>query len=202
MGIKEKALPLSAALYPFARAIPLTPNTITFLSLLAALVASYLIYAGEPGYGLILAALAFIMDGLDGLVARARKMETAFGAYFDGVTDRVIEFLILSSMAFLAWPNYGLALCSILFLMGFGTFLTSFSKAYADHRKALKGRELDGMRCIFERTERSILILSVLLVYIYAPVYAMYLLTLGAVLSVIAFLQRFLYVFKNSIGKR
>ncbi len=196
MGIKKSIS--TKGLEPVAKLIPFSPNTITFFSLLLALIAAYFIFNSNVVYGAAFSFLALALDGIDGIVARAKKQATKFGAYMDGISDRIVEFFILVSMANLAWPNPALALYSILFIIAFGTFLTSFAKAYADHRGAVDRKSLDKMQCLFERTERTFFIFVALLLYLLSPLYSMYLLTFCALLSVIAFLQRFIFVMNYS----
>ncbi|MEM3364177.1 MAG: CDP-alcohol phosphatidyltransferase family protein [Candidatus Micrarchaeia archaeon] len=196
MGVKQAIK--TTAFEHFAKYIPFSPNTITFLSIVSAAVASYLIFLGDVTYGIIFVFIAFMLDGVDGIVARAKKQETPFGAYFDGISDRIVEFFVLASMISLTWPNQALALYSILIMIAFGTFLTSFAKAYADHRGTLGKQKISRLHCFFERAERVALIFISLTIYLFAPIYSMYLLSLGALLSVLAFLQRFFLVFLQS----
>ena len=78
---------------------------------------------------------------------------------------------------------------SILF---FGTGMTSFVKAYAEHKGILTHEQAEKMPGILERTERSILLLVafVLLIFGY-PQYGIYVLYAVAALSFVTFLQRF-----------
>ncbi|MCX8199870.1 MAG: CDP-alcohol phosphatidyltransferase family protein [Candidatus Micrarchaeota archaeon] len=177
-----------------AALIPLSPNTITLLSVISALIAAYMIFMNEVAYGLAFVLIAFVFDSIDGIVARAKRQETRFGAYLDGVSDRIVEFFILASMIGLGWPNTALAISSLLIIMGFGTFLTSFAKAYADHKGVIRKNQVQKLSCVFERAERSIFIFASLLIYLANPTYSMYLLSFTALLSVIGFLQRFIAV--------
>lgn len=187
------------ALSGVARKVPLHPNLITLLSLVLSAVSAYFIYNGEISLGVVFVGLAFLCDGLDGVVARAQGKSTEFGAYLDGISDRIVESIVLVAMIDLPWPIKPFAVYSILTILIFGTFLTSFAKAYADHRKVIRDPHvLEKMWCVFERSERAILLFTSLLLYIYSPLYSQALLFLGALLSVIAFLQRFLFVFKHS----
>jgi phosphatidylglycerophosphate synthase len=192
MGIKKSVS--TTGLERYAKYVPFSPNTITFFSLLLALIGAYFIFISNIIYSIPFILLALLLDGVDGIVARAKKQSTKFGAYLDGISDRIVEFAILAAMTNLYWPNPVLALCSLLLVIGFGTFLTSFSKAYADHRGAISKKDVPKLESIFERTERSLLIFASLFLYLFSPTYSMYLLSFTALLSVIAFLQRFLMV--------
>jgi len=43
------------------------------------------------------------MDGLDGIIARAIKAESNFGAFFDIACDRIVEIVYISLFAVLQW---------------------------------------------------------------------------------------------------
>ncbi|MGC8923876.1 MAG: CDP-alcohol phosphatidyltransferase family protein [Candidatus Micrarchaeia archaeon] len=176
----------------------INPNMITVASLLFAAVATYSIYSGELFIGIIFVGFAFAADALDGMVARAQGRATPLGAYLDGMIDRIVEMFILIAMMTLVWPYQWLGQLSILLLLCFGTFLTSFSKAYADHRKVLKQEEISKMGCVFERAPRVLLIFASLIIYVYNPLYSLYLLSAGGLLSIVAFFQRFWYVYEHS----
>lgn len=199
MGIKR--LISTRGLEPIARHIPFSPSTITLFSLLFAFISAYFIFSSCVAYGALFALIALLLDGIDGIVARAKRQATRFGAYFDGISDRIVEFVILASMLGLAWPNPTLASYSIIIIIAFGTFLTSFAKAYADHKGTITKSKIKKMHCLFERAERSIFIFASLLLYILEPSLSMYLLALTSALSVIAFLQRFIFVFRYSMGR-
>lgn len=200
MGAKRRLSPLAKHLEKILPYSGLSPNSTTLLSLLFAAIASYLILESNVLESLFFLFFALIFDGLDGIIARAQHKVTAFGAYLDGITDRVVEFLILASMIGLSWPDPQLALYSIITLLSFGTFLTSFAKAYADHKRAVGKNDVGRMGCILERTERSILIFISLMVYMASPLYSLYLISAGALLSIASFLQRVAFVYNHKAG--
>ncbi|MCX8205700.1 MAG: CDP-alcohol phosphatidyltransferase family protein [Candidatus Micrarchaeota archaeon] len=202
MGIKELLSGASQAIMPFAKKVPLHPNVLTLFSLLLALAATVFIYSGNVLLAAGFVALAYLMDGVDGLVARARKLETAFGAYFDGVSDRIVDFFVLLAMMTLVWPSQQMAHFAIILLMAFGVFLTTFAVAYADHRGAVRKEDLKKMKCIFERPERCVAILASLVAYAYDPQVSFYILAVAAALSVAAFLQRFVKAAEINMGYR
>ncbi len=175
----------------------INPNVITLSSLGFALLAGYLISVSYVVEAAFFAFIAFVLDGFDGVIARAQKRATRFGAFLDGVVDRLVEMIILFSMLFLPWPDRNIALSSIVLLMSFGTFLTSFAKAYADHRGAVSRKDLSRMQCMLERIERTILIFISIIVYAASPVCSMYLLSVCAIFSLVSFLQRVWYVYKQ-----
>lgn len=202
MGLKEMLSGISKAAMPLAKKVPLHPNVLTLLSILLALAATAFIYNGSVLLAALFVVLAYIMDGVDGLVARARRLESAFGAYFDGISDRIVDFFILFAMMTLAWPSQEMAQFAIILLMAFGVFLTTFAVAYADHRGAVRKEDLKKMKCIFERPERCTAILLALVLYAYDPQISFYILAVSAALSVAAFLQRFMKAAEINMGYR
>lgn len=84
---------------PLARA-GARPNTITYFSLLLALLAALVLnLTGSHIVFGILVFLSGLFDGVDGAVARERNIASDVGAFTDSVVDKVSEALILGSIA-------------------------------------------------------------------------------------------------------
>ena len=79
--------------------IPLSPNGATLIDLWASVMGAYFIWDRQPMLGAALFVLATGFDALDGLLARAKHMETERGAVLDFAVDRMSEFLLLGSIA-------------------------------------------------------------------------------------------------------
>lgn len=174
--------------------LPLSANQITLCALLLALVGFYFAYAQQPLLSLLFFILSGAADAIDGAVARARKQVSARGAYIDGMIDRLVEFLFICSFFFYALPPFilpaGAWLIAYLF---FGSCMTGFATAYADHRKAAGARKLASQPGILPRAERLILLFAALALVPYCPGCTSFLLFAGAVLATITFAQRFGY---------
>ncbi len=84
--------------YAFVAAVyrtPITPNQVTFLAMAVGLTAaSCWVYGTKASMlaGGILLWVSAILDGADGILARAKKMSSAFGRALDGVADMVVGF--------------------------------------------------------------------------------------------------------------
>ncbi len=84
------------------------PNLISiFRTLLAIAIAIYVL---NTPYDTQILKLAFwltivviVLDGVDGIVARAQKSSSDFGAFFDIACDRIIELIYLSLFSILRW---------------------------------------------------------------------------------------------------
>lgn len=180
--------------------VPLHPTAITLLSLILAILA-YLVFNPFDNiakyYSLSLFLLAFFFDAVDGAVAREKNLVSKKGAFLDGISDRLVEFfLILALFKSVIDPTIQLLLLVVLF---FGTVMTAFVKAYAEHSEIMKHNEALCMPGILERTERSILLLLALIFFLFG--YSNLFLTdlfLTAVLSIITFVHRVHYTYHNA----
>ena len=76
---------------------PLTPNQVTVLSFLVLLPGAYLLSTGERialiGAGFLI-QLSFTLDCCDGELARLRGISSPFGAWLDGLLDRIAELVL------------------------------------------------------------------------------------------------------------
>ena len=76
---------------------PLTPNQVTVLSFFVLLPGAYLLSTGERialiGAGLLI-QLSFTLDCCDGELARLRGISSPFGAWLDGLLDRIAELVL------------------------------------------------------------------------------------------------------------
>ena len=79
-----------------------TPNKLTFLSLVVGIIASMFFAMGHKPFlviGGMLVQFSFIIDCMDGQLARYRGKGSNFGAWFDRVTDRVKDFFYFFGLA-------------------------------------------------------------------------------------------------------
>lgn len=189
--IKKKLQPLSRKLESKAKNFPFHPTVLTVLGVLFAIVGLLIaVLTSELVLGLILFLFAFAIDAIDGMVARARGLVSKQGAFLDGVFDRLVEFLLILTL-WMIFPWNMTEQLALIFILFFGTAMTSFVKAYAEHSGMLGHRETVTMPGILERTERSVLLLLVfLLIIIGSTQWLTVLLYLIAALSLVTFLQR------------
>lgn len=185
---QKSAVRVSDSLGSLLSFVPLTPNQLTLLSVLLALAGAYFAYAGSIQHCLVLFVLAFFIDAVDGAVARAKRLASKRGAFLDGIADRVVEFLFIVSLYLFA-PSFILWLFAILF---FGTCMTSFVKAYAEHRELLSKKAASSLPGLLERAERCLLLLLAMLLLMFGyKLYAAYVVFGTALLCIVTFLQRF-----------
>lgn len=152
------------------------PNTVTTLGLVLTALAAVAVGLGEPLVGGLLFFLGGSMDALDGTVARASGRSTPFGGFYDSVSDRLSDGMILAGVA---WSVAGDPLLLGLTLIALVTAeVTSYVRARAE------AIDLECEVGILERAERGILILIGLLA---APVFApvLWVLAIGGAVTVV-----------------
>lgn len=116
----------------FLNRLGLMPNTITLLGLLGNFAAAGLVATGHFLVGGLVALFSGALDGLDGSMARLRKLPVAFGAFFDSVTDRYSELAIFGGLLyyFLRQDDWQTSLGVYLAISG--SVLVSYIRARAD----------------------------------------------------------------------
>jgi len=189
------AAPLQAMLGDIFSALPVSPNQITIIAVLFAAAGFFFLVARSFWAALALFALSAFCDVIDGAVARKRGIVSSKGAFLDGVTDRIVEFFLISGLMLFSWPPYVVTVFPgylwLAVLLFFGTSLTSYIPAYA-HLKGLTEKE--DSPGIFARTERVTLLLSVILLLALNQVaIAVILVIFGALLSIGTASTRFIY---------
>jgi len=184
----------SESLGKFFGWVPLHPNTITVLAVLFSIVGFALFYYSQFAIGFVFFVLSFFLDAVDGAVARAKNLTTKKGAFLDGISDRLVEFFLFLALFVSTTDSITqLLLVAILF---FGTCMTSFIKAYAEHSGLLDHETAKKMPGLLERAERSVLLLLVVLLLVLGLAsWVVYILALIALLSFVTFVQRLHFTF-------
>lgn len=115
-----------------------SPNDVTYLSFLVAVLAAFGYVFGQPWIGGILSQASSILDGVDGDLAKELGRMSEWGAYLDSMLDRYADAIIIASMSLYASLQGGQPLFVIisgLFAIT-GTLLVSYTRAlsnYAGH---------------------------------------------------------------------
>lgn len=131
------ARPPAAVLVYFIKNTPVTPNQVTFLATVVAAGAGA-IFVGWLGWvGVVVAAavfeLSFILDCVDGMLARLRKIASPLGHLLDFLMDELKAMLIYGCVTVRLWRESGddyLLIVGIagLFCLASGIALTSFMR--------------------------------------------------------------------------
>lgn len=177
-------------------ALGLSPNGWTLLSLVPALAGLYALATGQLVAGLFLFIISGFIDMVDGAVARVTDQATARGAFIDGVVDRYVEILLyLGLMTYLGPGEFlGLPRDIWFMLLVFGALMTTFTRAYADHRGVVKdASELKRMGGLLERGERLLLLYAGMLAGMVSAEWLMAAVAIVAALANITALQRILF---------
>jgi len=118
------------ALSPLERAslgLGLGPDFFNRAGLLFGFVSGVAIAAGRPQAGGWLILLGGVCDVMDGRVARARRLASAYGAFIDSMFDRFVEvFVFLGFVVALRGFTYGPALAAAAIT---GSLLVSYARA-------------------------------------------------------------------------
>lgn len=142
----------------------ITPNMITGLTVLVALVSAWFFAMGDLIIGFLFMLLTVVMDMFDGAVARAAGLASKFGATFDHTLDRYAEFLFMLGLMIgpintvtISWWPYAVGDTFIPWFWGFftlfGMIMASFARAKAESVGGMESCTVG----IAERQEKLIL---------------------------------------------
>ncbi len=129
------ARPVAAILVFFMKRTPLTPNQVTFLGLfifIGALI-PMIVKPDAAGFlfSVILIQVAYVLDCVDGQLARIKKMSSEAGAYLDFLIDEIKAVLMMGGIGAHLWIRYDEPLYLIVGIVGaalvsIATSLTTF----------------------------------------------------------------------------
>ena len=105
----------------------LTPNLLTGLSVIFAIISGLFFWRNEMLWGVFWMLMASLGDMLDGSTARAGNMGTVFGGILDHVMDRYGEFFILAGITLSGAVHPGWGLFAL-----FGMLIASYTRATAE----------------------------------------------------------------------
>jgi len=149
----------------------------------------------------LLFSLSAFIDIVDGTVARVTGQASIKGAFIDGVVDRYVELLLyLGLLAYLGRGEFlGLPREIWFMLLFFGSLMTTFVRAYADHRGLVKGEaELKKMGGLLERFERLMLLYAGMLLGLFNTEWLMAVVALTALLANLTALQRIAFSIRHA----
>ncbi len=176
----------STRLGVYCRKMGLTPNILTAISLICAVVSGYFFWHQSLILGIVFMLLTSLTDMLDGATARAGKMGTTFGGILDHVSDRYGEFFILAGIAISGLVHPIWAVFAL-----FGMLIASYTRAAAESIGNLASCAVGWMG----RLEKFLLIMVGAVMEKFFPDYAFlsWALIIVGVTSVITSIQRLLY---------
>jgi CDP-diacylglycerol--glycerol-3-phosphate 3-phosphatidyltransferase len=176
----------------------LTPNNVSMLSLIFALLSGISYYYSFDSRLYLVAALVFVIlnsftDAVDGVMARQKNIQSDRGDLLDHVIDRYADTFIICGIFFAGYAHWMIGAAAIT-----GVLITSYMGTQA--QAVGVGRDYGG---IMGRADRLALIIMVTATNVFYPfeIYSMQL--LGWVIVVIAItshftaLQRFLRIWSE-----
>lgn len=155
--------PIAYAIVALIYRTRITPNQITFLALVVGLVAGVMFLVGTKTamvVGGICLWSSAILDGADGILARAKRMFSDVGRAIDGVADAVVGILTVLPAYYHIWVTQHevLHLWLMPFALGttlFHVYLFDFYKeAFLQHTKLSWDGHPETLAIIEERVER------------------------------------------------
>jgi CDP-diacylglycerol---glycerol-3-phosphate 3-phosphatidyltransferase len=157
--------------------VGLTANVLTTLGLLLTVAASVLVATGDLILGAWLLVAGGLMDTFDGPVARATGRATPFGSFYDSVSDRISDGVILGGLAW--WLQDQPRQFALVVVALIASQVTSYVRAKAE------SIDLDCSVGILERAERTILLIVGLWFHPYLLEPVLWLLAVGATFTVV-----------------
>ncbi len=135
-----------------------SPNSVTLSALILAIISGIFYYFKHPIIAALLLALSGFLDILDGMIARAAKMETKLGNFLDSLIDRYSDFIPIIAIGIAGlsgWIYVALAI--------FGSMIPSYTRAKLELN--LGQKRTKGNTVIGERGDRLLLIILASFVY-------------------------------------
>lgn len=171
---------------------PITPNQVTTLSLVIAIIAGWLLVVGHPAWSGLAIHLSSITDGVDGDLARRTGRSTHFGAIYDAVLDRYADAAIIGGMAWWANEHEGRPGALLLGLVALtGAYAVSYSRARAEASAGI-----DLTTSLFGLASRDVRLLIAAVGCLLAQVY--WALALIGILSHLTVLRRLRYLYRSA----
>jgi CDP-diacylglycerol--glycerol-3-phosphate 3-phosphatidyltransferase len=151
-GVDRLTIPVAGAL----KRTGISPDHLTVLGLALAVPAAWAIAAGRLGLGLGLLIGSALPDLLDGALAKASGRSSARGAFFDSVSDRITDTLILMAFAWYLLDTHKGHIALLPMAVLGASLLVSYERAKAESL----GFEAKGG--LMERAERIIVLCAAL----------------------------------------
>lgn len=122
-----------------------TPNMFTTISLVFGIIAGIYLYRNKYSESMICFAVAYFFDCADGYFARKYGMETAFGDFYDHISDWFKVGLIMSLIYIKSPANFLkiLVIC-ILFMIPLFMQIACQEKYYSDTKESIVNQPIMG----------------------------------------------------------
>jgi phosphatidylglycerophosphate synthase len=125
------ARPIAAVLLHFLKDLRLTPNQWTFMALGVAVAAAATLALWRSWTGLIVGAVlleaSYVLDCVDGQLARLKGLCTPVGAHLDFLMDELKAFLYVAAVTLRLWLGTGKVYYLVVGLLGLAAVATAIS---------------------------------------------------------------------------
>ncbi len=138
----------------------LTPNVITAISFICAIISGIYFWQAKMIWGVVWMLITAFTDMLDGSTARAGNMGTVYGGILDHVSDRFGEFFVLAGITLSGTVNPGWGLFAL-----FGMLIASYVRAAAESMGKIENCAVG----IMGRMEKFVLIIVGSVIEHWAP---------------------------------
>lgn len=186
-----------SVLGPLLRLLPrwIHPDAVTLASLPAGLAAAGLAATGAWGWAVAWFVLNRALDGLDGLLARERGLQSDFGGYL----DIMVDFLVYAAVPIGVWYGTGTAATTPLIVLLAVFYVNGASWMYLSAILEKRGRTAPGATSVtmptglVEGTETVVFFLLFLAI----PAHAALLFWLMAGATAVGIIQRLLWAARH-----
>ncbi len=155
MGVKSNfGQTIDSMARPFGKAfaaVGITPNQITTMGIVLTGVATWFVANDEPFIAGWILVAGGLMDTFDGATARAGGRSTPFGGFYDSVSDRISDGIILAGIAWWVGDQPRLFVLTMMALVA--AQVTSYIRAKAE------AIDLTCSVGVMERAERAIVLM-------------------------------------------
>lgn len=138
--------------------VAITPNQMTIVSFILGILSAISFALSHLLIGVALYYISDVLDGVDGIIARRRKMSTSYGAYLDSVLDRYVDVAIISGICVYLFS------IEYIWLIGIFAIIGNFMMSYTTHRAEALGKVvLPGPIPWHRRTRMHVVVIGAIL---------------------------------------
>lgn len=167
----------------------ISANTLSVVATLLGAAAALLYASGNAILGATVLVVSAFLDMIDGAVARATRTASRFGAVFDHVLDRYVEYILVVGIVAGGFASWFWGVFALV-----GMLLASYSRAAAESVGGLESCTVG----IAERQEKLLLILGGSALVSIWPGTLEYAIVLVGLISHITVGQRLLYTYHKT----
>lgn len=199
--LKERVQRLMVSEARIAHMIGLTPNLVSVIGFVAALISAYLYWSSQFNNSLLIVAALLLLvsgffDALDGVLARAYSETTLFGGFLDSLLDRYSDAIVLIGVI-VGWSFDG---SQLWILVGFAALIGSLLVSYSRARAEAAGVKMETVG-LAERAERIIIVVVASFLNLLWADALQWSLLLLALLTNLTVIQRAIYFWKATHKK-